>query len=421
MAEEAYLRPDRDEMTIGTDLPSRKPWPAEVIKYVEYRQEVAFREVGEKLGLGSDPDEVRKALWPVPPGHRKLTPEEFRDLNGWSFTPDEWCRIKADIEKDQLRVDAMHRSRFEDPSVIEPLLGALDTIQQNCGDHLRSEVDFTPYVATLPSGDVNARVSKDWSGQHTIMFLEQGLVRYLSDFAKIVTWVVPPLPLETLYDDRKIARLPTRYTMPPQSSQYLIGSLGSYAASGSPYLSHTTIPSANYNRKLALVVFRYMLEFVLVHEQAHLSLGHLQKSETDWEFEYEADLTAAALVTTLAAHQGAWAAAFWGCDLALVALKMLDQALAVLEFGAVGSEWVSPTHPSAEDRRKSLRGQVPNEIKPSTRLAAGHLLGMNDSLFDALWAMLVGSLFIMREQGYRASPLWHDRIQYSMRSRSLDS
>ena len=68
---------DRNEMTIGADLPSREPWPAEVIEYVEYRQEVAFREVGEKLGLGSDPDQVRKVLWPVPPGHRKLTPEEY--------------------------------------------------------------------------------------------------------------------------------------------------------------------------------------------------------------------------------------------------------------------------------------------------------------------------------------------------------
>src|SRR5262249_47778220 len=157
------------------------------------------------------------------------------------------------------------------------------------------------------------------------------------------------------FDDAALRSMPQRYTMPPQSSEYLASLLMDYVASGTPH-ARVTLPPPRHNQFLVMNLLNECERFIMAHELAHLILGHSdrapQNSQEYRELEHEADALATRVLGSVGYEQkGTWAFSFWACDVTLSLFNLLDLALGFLHFGTIALDWISPTHPNPITRR----------------------------------------------------------------------
>ena len=189
-----------------------------------------------------------------------------------------------------------------------------------------ASVEITPYIATLPTWDFNALVSPCFSGKHHIMYFERGLARYLYDYARVVCWIVPPFPNDFLWNEAKLVRLVSSrsgYLMPPQSSEFMLTTLDYYLSTGTSTTSRERVSLAPDSMHLCNSLLLGMFTFILLHEQAHLTLGHVAERRRGREIEFEADRYAIELMMEIYGRQGfSCAFAFWTADVALGAFSL---------------------------------------------------------------------------------------------------
>ena len=264
-----------------------------------------------------------------------------------------------------------------------------------------------PYLATLASGDVEARMTIEPATKTTIVFFEHGLFSYFYDVAKLMAWAAPPLTEAQLTDDAALARVPRKYTMPLTASQNFVAALYAYTASGSPIGASSPIPEPEHNLGLSIRLLNHMERFVMAHELAHIRERHAERPQ-DPALEYGADSLAVSLVTTLAdIHHGSWAVGYWASELALVALHLLYRAIGISTYGSDALTWISPTHPDPLSRRENLRGIWLNPRSPKIGVqAAREMSGMMEAVFGRLFEMAVPVFLLNRQRGGRASPRW---------------
>jgi hypothetical protein len=330
------------------------------------------------------------------------------------LTPGQLEEFDARVRRSHLEALEMELpTRFEDRLLYPIAKRLFETVVRSLDDH-GIPGDDALLLATLPSGDVNARVSRVPRSEVSVLFFEQGLFQFLHDFACVSAWAAQPLGPWELSSDPALAQLPRRYTMPPQASELFTGSLLGYVASGTPLADPIPHSAPDYNRWLCVTLNAQMLLFVLAHELAHVKLGHLRVKdsdrETSWEQEYEADVAAATFVIARAGEQGlSPAVGYWGCDIALTCLHLLHRGIGVMEFGGM-PVWTSATHPDVLSRRENLRALVSKladgSMPPAAVGAVKELCGMSDALFLRLWEMGVAVLLLSRSRGTRPSRLW---------------
>ena len=301
---------------------------------------------------------------------------------------------------------------FEHPALHRAMLVTFDLMQREM-EALDMERLPSPWLATLATGDVNARIVAEARTRAKVMFFEHGLFRYFFDIAKLAAWAAPPLSDAQLSDDAALARLQPRHTMPPQASSYFVATLFAYAASGTPMASASPIPDPGHNQSLAIMLLNHMERFVMAHEIAHLVRGHLDEAPAPRQ-EFEADASSLMLVTLLAErHHRSWALGYWASELALVAMNFLYRAVGVVEFGPVRLGWASKTHPDPLARREALRGiWLEPRMPPAGVLAARGVCGMTEALFQRLWEFAVGVLALEHQRGARAAASWKNIATY---------
>lgn len=391
-------------------------WPDAVRKYVEYEQEKAYRHLGDISGKSGDPKAIRDALVGESLPKAEETPEAVATKLGLTgkFTPEQWEKVRQQIAQVKAAPKNIPApTRYEDLRNYL-LMNEFRLIIMERAAKAGRPVIFPPFLATLPSGDVNANIGFPPGARDPVLFFEQGLVRFLFDFAGIVSWVVPALPPENLSDETFAAIRP-RHTMPFEASALFASSLRSYVVNGNPLLGSVLVPRREENAFLADVLFMRMMMFVFMHEYSHLRLGHLTRTDTrkeaQWQCEYEADIAAATFLTGVF---GGWALSVWACDLALIAFNFLDRALGVFEFGAKKTWWISKTHPSALSRRDALFKKLGAGIPEGARAAGGNLFAMNQALFQRLWEIAVPQFVEEHNGGAQPSPLWAEKMEKSM-------
>jgi hypothetical protein len=396
-------------------------WPEEVRRYVEYRQEVAYRQLGDRMGIAGDPDIVRDRLLGGRRATAKEAPEKVRDQFGLKdqFTPQDWERVKQAIARQEAEPSLTPApTRFEDERTYR-LMNEIRVLIIERARKIGHQIDFPPFLATLPSGDVNARISVPPGSSQPVMFFEQGLVQFLLDFAALAVWVAPDLPKGD-FGDAVLAGLTPRHTMPPQASMHFQQSLMSYVVSGNPASGAVVVPPPQHALFLFESLFMYMMMFVLLHELEHLRRGHLAAQDFSkdalYAREFEADLGAGALVTRLGASSGAWGLSFWACDLVLIAFNFLDRTLGFFSFGDRKLSWISQTHPEAIRRRQALHSGIGSGVPTQARAAGGNVAAMNQALFQRLWEIALsqfGTFVPLQAAGKRPSPIWSERIERS--------
>jgi hypothetical protein len=392
-------------------------WPDAVREYVEYKQETAYRLLGDMTGKDGDPEAVREMLIGKRVPSVKQTPEQVRDelkLAG-KFSPEAWEKVKHQIKQ----VEAAPRTiptptRYEDPKTYK-LMNEFRLIIMERAAKVGRPIDFPPFLASLPSGDVNARISVIPESEQPVLFFEQGLIQFLLDFAALASWVVPVLPPEDL-SDKTLATIPPHHTMRFEGSTYFASSLRSYVVDGNPAVGSVLVPPRPENAFLYEVLFMRMMMFVFIHEFQHLRLGHLARKDTSkeslWKCEYEADIAAATFITDI---MGGWALSFWACDLVLIAFNFLDRALAVFEFGDNKISWISQTHPESISRRKALFDSVGAGVSRGSRAAGGNLFAMDQALFQRIWLIIAPGFVSAHLSGVRPSPMWSEKMARSMK------
>jgi hypothetical protein len=393
------------------DKVAPRPWPPAVRKFVEWEQEKAYRRLSDQMGLGGDPAAAFSRLSRGVPTAEVIAPMRFKDAMPGFLTDEQWAEFDAVVAQQY-----PHYAGLEAPTSYESVASyvVLDMTFGALRGVWAASTTPEPYLASLPSGDVNARIRNERATGATVIFFEQGLMRFLYDFGQLIAWASPPISPAELNEDEALVHLPRSYQMPEIASVSFMDSLYAYAVSGTPLDTPTPFPKPEHNMFLASILVTLMERFVMAHELAHLTLGHVPKTPTH-ELEYEADVQGL-MTLTAQAHTSnlSWGLTYWACDLTLTCFHILDFALSVLAFGGNRPSWSCPTHPDALSRRQRFRTKLGELVPdaPYASLAAANLLcGMSDAIIQRLWAFVVAPLLLAHQQGVRPARLWEDRIR----------
>ncbi len=353
-------------------------WNPKVLEFVRGRQEQEYNRLADLLGLGSAKNTYNKIA-------NRPMPSDLKQEYGSASLP----------------------TPFEDPYMYPVMTKTFEGLSRE-NNALGRPVLPHPFLATLPSGDVNAGTEEVHDTKTPVVFFEQGLFSFFYDMAKLMAWAAPPLTNRQLTDDAALAAIGSSYTIPSQASGYFGATLYAYALSGSPVAESTPISEPRHNIGLSISLLNQMVRFVMLHELAHIQERDSENPRQTPELEYEADETAVSLVTTLAGkYHGSWALGYWGCELALVALHFLYRCIGLLTYGGKKLTWVSSTHPDPLARRAKLRGMWRNPFSPEAGVAAaGVVTRMMEKLLQILWQDTNWMLLLRYQQGERASPRW---------------
>ena len=390
--------------------------------FIESTQERFYVRLAIARGWNPDPLEAHARHTALGAPKAISTDELKTALRGESISNADWQAFDDAVSKGFARyAEIPVQTAYEDP-VFYPMISTIfERIYQDLDDK-GFGVAHRPFIATLPSGHVNAL---SWPVPDTplrAIFFEQGLFRYFHHIAIATAWAVPALPLTAFKDDGALLDIPTRHQIPGQASAIFTEVLASYGLNGAPPPGSGAVPNPEHNLVLAVAVLNYMEEFVLAHELAHIMNRDAERLErgdvSSLDAEHQADRLAAHVVTSRAYRDtGAFAIAFAGCDLALTALHFLDLALATLNHGAQSFTWISKTHPDAISRRDFVRecldDMLPNDA-PAARDAAQTLSNITDVTLARMWRIAEPALLIAFEQGQRPSPIWRDHLRTSL-------
>ena len=398
-------------------------WTQKARDFAEARQQSAFFKLGDQLGLGSDPLEIQRKMFRsvAPPSDQQL--HFLASQPGYdAMTPDELRRFGEKVKQSYLDDQQIKMpTPFEDPLRYPVIIKTFRNVYNSmCRDG--RAIGRRPLMATLPLGDINALI-EDVPGDETrILFFDQGLFQFLVNFSAVVSWAIPPLGHEQLSDDRRMARLPNRHTMPAQASMFFAAALRAYILSGSPVAEPSGIPTPPFNHYTSVTLNVQMLRFVIAHELRHAELGDSAvygDIQANWNREYDADAMAASLVVEMAQReQLSGAVACWACDLVVTIFHLLYRGMGITQFGGDHLRWQNPDHPDPLSRRVNLRGKAGNGTLFGTSQepigAFGQLCGMSDSLLNNLWQMSLPPTILAHKQGLRPSPIWTKDLKRSI-------
>ncbi len=383
----------------------------EVKAFIGRRQEWEYRRLARALRLGADPARAYERLARRPrPFDHPAPLWETSDGAERSVMAEAWqpfAERVADLHSD--RVLRGTPTRYEDPERYPRLALIFDEVQEALAE--RGGPSAPPAVlATLPSGDVDARVMIEPATRTPVVFFEQGLFSFLHDFVLATGWAAPPLSPRQLSDDAALVRLPRRCAMPPEALLF-VESLLAYVVDGTPTATRRAIPRPADNRFAVEALLGQMKRFVMAHELAHIAGGHVN-GRRDERQEHDADASSLDFVTTRTLEDlGSWAIGFWACELVLIALNFLYRALGILAFGPRKLLWIDDTHPEPLRRRERLRAAWRDREAPPLGVAAARELSvMTDALFQRLWDMTLPAVVTSYEQGARPSPMWQEMI-----------
>jgi hypothetical protein len=361
-------------MEPASDSPATAPELApEVQQLIRSEQERGYRNLAIKLGLGADPKKAYERLSGTP-------------LSETSHSP------------------------YEAPKPYRIMTIILGNVQKALAAAGQEPLSPTPALATLPSGDVNARVLIESKTLVPVIFFEQGLFPFFMQFCHLIGWVAPPFSLQLLSDDKAIMQMANHFTMPLQASTSFVDLFATYTFAGRPMVD-TQIPPPPHNMPLCMALLSLMERFVLVHELGHIKFGHLHDS-IDQGQELDADAWSLAVVTYMTRNDAVgWGVGYWACELALIALNLLYRAIGIAEFGGKKLSWIDKSHPDPLARRESLRQYwVEPGVDPAGIGAARELCGMSDALILKLWEFAAAAQLLSHQQGARPSPLWRTLI-----------
>ena len=400
-------------MTGGPTPVALPAWPESAVKFVRFEQERIYRRLGEEFGLGSDPTKAFAYLSRGEMPASNIDPENFRADLVDQFGSDDWEKVVSGAAHIRTYLFQLEPpTEFEDVNLYRSMWLTL-SLAYELLDRRGVKLDSIPLLATLPSGDVNARTVLKRGSPLPIIFFEQGLFQFLYDSTLFFGWC---MPLENWRQLAISSSLPN--PLPNEPARYIYNSVCSYVIRGSPATNPLKLARPSVSSIVLGALIQEMELFVMAHELAHLAKGHLhqpaQDVKTAWLQEYEADEVALSLLCTDARDAGrSWEFSAWACDIALGLINLLSSSVATMAYGQPALRWISPTHPAPLRRQQNLRNKMLRLGIPGLSwqgaLTLGGLQDLTQQLLNALWALFLPNLLDQYAKGVRPCSVWKER------------
>ena len=387
-------------------------WSVEAATKLRNRQELAYADLGKRLGLGDDPMTVYRALGSGRMPSEWISPVKFRSMLGAS-------PLRGAPPSDAERAIADYAARYgsvtpptpyEDPNLYAILLEMSDDIEAA----LKAKNLLTPtrlVLGTLPTNTLAASsIALPATHEHIVLF-ESGLFDFAFRMSKIAALVFPPIDAGTGWFSKDVD-LDRGVEEHPEVLDELQATLYAYLVQGDPRRAPSpTI--ADRHVMTAATLLRSLELFVLGHEYGHIVASHSDDVgpnpsadatiRYDWDDEYGADSVGVSLMTAV---MDDFPLAFWGAVHWFSCQEVFDRCRAILANGAYDPKVVSPTHPPNLARSRQLR-VVARELRagPETERAI-RLADQVDSFWSRLWQVSEPYWVEMYQQGKRPAAIW---------------
>jgi hypothetical protein len=315
-------------------------------------------------------------------------------------------------------------TKYEDPFIYRELMEAYKCIDR-AANHPRFLLDSrfsdvknlypykrSPVIGTYPTGEVNALAIGVPNSTEYLVVFESDLINFCYLFSKVVAqtlplgWAghIPTLPGNgsadpEIYTDDEIIQM--RDEASYNSAQRLFELLWAYLIEGTPAAAPKYLLQEPY-RSAAGVLVHSMEFFIMGHEYSHIRLGHVDETKTvksqnipdveefeySWNQEYEADKYGALLATEAMRQLGYGdSIGYIGSELSLIGFHLLNRASSIIETGQeVNSSYndSSESHPSSNDRRKTLASLLANQIGENDISGIREL----EAIIEKLWSKI---------------------------------
>lgn len=397
--------------------------PPAVRAFVQDLQEHAYRQIAHALGLDS-PATAYAYLSPGEMPADNIDPEKLRQKLGDTsrHSAEEWRVFDTAVATYYRRYFSLTPpTPYEEPNWFRSMSMTLGTLRESL-DGKEQLPDPAPFLSSLPSGDVNAKIVIEPSTKAPVIFFEHGLFRFFYHFSQVAFAAMPPISGKLMVGSAPFNELPDHFQLSYELENYLYNSVCNYVIEGSPRVPNdmaSSFQTPAYNLMLVGLLVQEMELFVMAHEIAHYTRGHLahlpRDQEEAWRREYEADEVALAMVTKHAHISGlSWAIAAWAADTVFGVFHLLGSAVATMAYGKGELKWVCPTHPAPLRRQRRLRGGLATSVQ---RFSWHELQIMNalcevtQGLRNALWGKFLPGLLDQYLKGGRPSQVWKERSQ----------
>lgn len=393
-------------------------WSDQAKKTVTDWQERSWGDLAISMGFGWAPKRAFEAMSPpVPSGD--LVVDTMRNDLGSDLVADR-DRSSADITTRTYLAKYLTNppTPYESPLLYSTLTHHLD-IALEAMAATPWKLAHEPRVATLPSGDLNAKIRKIRHSNEVVVFYQHGLIEFLDQMAIVmgaaipIEWLKLPLPKSRARQDE-----PGDASYERLAVEQITESLTSYIVHGN---SSRARRRPLKGRALASTVSLAagMRNFLLCHELIHLLFGHLAvpsvklpRSEA-WQREFDADMGGSTLAVH--SHDEVRVFKFWTCDIALWSFQMIERALFYLDTGANGELPATHSHPTPTLRRLHFLEEKTRELweldMKDLSNQLGELIVGGAEVGENLWEATIPHWDALRRQGVRPSPLWKQRLE----------
>ncbi|MGW1344240.1 hypothetical protein ACWCOV_24595 [Kribbella sp. NPDC002412] len=278
------------------------------------------------------------------------------------------------------------------------------------------QLPYRARIATLPSGDFNARTRKIAGTDEAAVMFDHTLLSFVQEYALIVAADIPDdwwgIPWPENLANREVG------ADTECAAEYFADLLVSYVLHGTteavvrPQLTWRT-------RVIASMIAAPMRLFLVCHELSHLLLGHLNAptrnlSPGEWQHrEYAADQVGSSLVAGTE-PQERQVISLWITDLALAGFQYVERGLWYMTTGLQQELPASSSHPMPQWRRKRLLEENTTMLWESGRCAEsnqlGHLTINGMGRLENLWLAAETRFLTLHNQGAQPAPLWLPRM-----------
>ena len=392
--------------------PASARWTAEAAGRLRNRQELAYAQLGKRMGISGDPMAVYRELTKGRMPAEWISPEKFWTTFGSTLKREDGRGIPEAQIADYLAKygNVQPPTPYEDPNLYAVLLEMLDSIETEW-KALGYKTPARLLLGTLPTGTTNAlAIPVPQTNEHIIVF-ERGLFDFAFQMSKLAAIVFPPIDPSQGWFSRPV-NVDLALKAQPDLLEEFNRILHAYLVLGDPRrIASYAIDGSRV--MTASVLLRSLQLFVLGHEYGHVAtapgdnLGPNPSQDPEirrsWDREYGADRVGLSVMYSV---MGNVPLTFWGPIHFFSCLEAFDRCRSILTRGAFDAKATSRTHPQNLLRAQQLRSVV-RELRPGDETErAIQLANQIDSLWSRLWQLSEERWLRMYKQGQRPSVIW---------------
>jgi hypothetical protein len=340
-------------------------------------------------------------------------------------------QLQADIE----HMHALAVQGGHDAMWTHVLAVILDEIEKTATTKVKMvkdgpDVVRRPLVGYLRTGQLSAvSMPVPGSSEAYLVLFEQQMFKFIDRLSFTVAWVTPPDRLADMNSGlgfrMSVRDIAERIEAVPEIASRFASIVITYAITGGigPIFDDKLVPPPDY-ADLGSRLRTSLMFFVLGHEYAHITMGHLDTASSrkgvlpaaevealvySWQQELDADFHG--MLLSLYTTGPAFKFAFLGSGLFFDAMDVMDRAVALLQTGDENARQLG-SHPPAYRRKQNLREclSMLAEAFPAHNAeplrAALELEEVQGEIIRLLWERARPILLTLHRAGTRPAQTW---------------